>query len=64
MLWYHTIVRPFYALDGSNVQAGVDAAFQLLQESEAEFSQSALFLFFKGRMNRLNVFNCSETNAK
>ncbi|XP_008197438.1 tetratricopeptide repeat protein 39C isoform X2 [Tribolium castaneum] len=54
LLWYHTIVRPFYALDGSNVQAGVNAATQLLQESEGEYGQSALFLFFKGRVNRLN----------
>ncbi|XP_044253017.1 tetratricopeptide repeat protein 39C-like isoform X4 [Tribolium madens] len=54
LLWYHTIVRPFYALDGSNVQAGVNAATQLLQESEEEYGQSALFLFFKGRVNRLN----------
>ncbi|RZC32640.1 tetratricopeptide repeat protein 39C-like [Asbolus verrucosus] len=53
LLWYHTIVRPFYAIDGSNVQAGVNAAMQLLQESEAEYGQSALFLFFRGRCNRL-----------
>ncbi|XP_068915157.1 tetratricopeptide repeat protein 39C-like isoform X7 [Tenebrio molitor] len=53
LLWYHTIVRPFYALDGSNVQAGVNAATQLLNESETEYGESALFLFFKGRVNRL-----------
>ncbi|XP_063917509.1 tetratricopeptide repeat protein 39C-like isoform X2 [Zophobas morio] len=54
LLWYHTIVRPFYALDGSNVQAGANAATQLLQESETEYGLSALFLFFKGRVNRLS----------
>nr|CAH7769322.1 unnamed protein product [Callosobruchus chinensis] len=54
LLWYHTIVRPFYAIDGTNVQAGVECSEQLLKESEAEFAQSALFLFFRGRVCRLN----------
>ncbi|KAF2893225.1 hypothetical protein ILUMI_12944 [Ignelater luminosus] len=54
LLWYHTIVRPFYALDGSNVQAGVRAASQLLDESQEEYGDSALFLFFRGRVYRLN----------
>ncbi|CAH1984671.1 unnamed protein product [Acanthoscelides obtectus] len=54
LLWYHTIVRPFYAIDGTNVQAGVECSERLLKESEAEFSQSALFLFFTGRVCRLN----------
>nr|CAD7260221.1 unnamed protein product [Timema shepardi] len=51
LLWYHTIVRPFFALDGSNVRAGVDAAQHLIDESQDDFGQSALFLFFKGRSN-------------
>uniref|UniRef100_A0A1Y1LC40 Tetratricopeptide repeat protein 39C n=1 Tax=Photinus pyralis TaxID=7054 RepID=A0A1Y1LC40_PHOPY len=54
LLWYHTIVRPFYALDGSNVRAGVEAAMQLLDESQKEYRDSALFLFFLGRIHRLN----------
>ncbi|XP_030754327.1 tetratricopeptide repeat protein 39C-like isoform X2 [Sitophilus oryzae] len=54
LLWYHTIVRPFYAIDGTNVQAGVASSLVLIQESEKEFSNSALFLFFAGRTNRLN----------
>nr|CAD7438282.1 unnamed protein product [Timema bartmani] len=53
LLWYHTIVRPFFALDGSNVRAGVDAAQHLIDESQDDFGQSALFLFFKGRVERL-----------
>jgi len=55
LLWYHTIVRPFFALDGSNVQAGVEAAQHLITESQNDFGQSALFLFFKGRVERLKV---------
>ncbi|KAK4874861.1 hypothetical protein RN001_014221 [Aquatica leii] len=54
LLWYHTIVRPFYAIDGCNVQAGVEDALQLIRESEVEYEKSALFLFFKGRVHRLN----------
>lgn len=55
LLWYHTIVRPFFALDGSNVKAGVVVAKQLIAECHAEFHNSALFLFFAGRVERLEV---------
>lgn len=55
LLWYHTILRPFYALDGCNVKAGVDASLQLIEESEVEYKDSAIFLFFRGRVKRLNV---------
>ncbi|CAH1116013.1 unnamed protein product [Phaedon cochleariae] len=54
LLWFHTIVRPFYAIDGTNVQAGADVSTSLLNESEEEFGQSSLFLFFRGRVCRLN----------
>lgn len=56
LLWYHTIVRPFFALDGSNVKAGVEAAKELITECQPEFENSALFLFFAGRIERLQVF--------
>lgn len=55
LLWYHTIVRPFFALDGANVQAGIEVASQLIKDSQSEFSESALFLFFTGRIHRLKV---------
>jgi Protein of unknown function (DUF3808) len=48
-------VRPFFALDGSNVQAGVIAAESLITESQDVYGQSALFLFFRGRVERLKV---------
>ncbi|XP_054285187.1 tetratricopeptide repeat protein 39C-like isoform X2 [Macrosteles quadrilineatus] len=53
LLWYHTIVRPFLALDGTNVQAGLETAEILITESQPEFSNSALFIFFTGRIHRL-----------
>lgn len=55
LLWYHTIVRPFFALDGYNLQAGVKAASALMEEAQCDYSQSALFLFFEGRIKRLEV---------
>ncbi|KAF5280249.1 hypothetical protein FQA39_LY18072 [Lamprigera yunnana] len=63
LLWYHTIVRPFYGIDGRNVQAGVNAATQLLIESQMEYENSALFLFFKGRVHRLNSDICEALKA-
>ncbi|XP_022916644.1 tetratricopeptide repeat protein 39C-like isoform X2 [Onthophagus taurus] len=55
LLWYHTIVRPFFALDGTNVQAGVQIAAELIEEGKDEFEESALFLFFRGRVERLRA---------
>lgn len=55
-------MRPYFALDGSNVQAGVDEADSLIKESEAEFGDSALFLYFKGRVQRLKVMIFAEFN--
>ncbi|XP_043260175.1 tetratricopeptide repeat protein 39C-like [Colletes gigas] len=66
LLWYHTIVRPFFALDGSNLRAGVNAAKQLIAECHPEFNNSALFLFFTGRIERLesNVNGALEAYGK
>ncbi|KAG5881848.1 hypothetical protein JTB14_017906 [Gonioctena quinquepunctata] len=72
LLWYHTIVRPFYVIDGTDVRAGVEASLFLLQESEKEFQHSPLFLFFRGRICRLeadiqgalNAFQSAVDNTK
>ncbi|XP_066538086.1 tetratricopeptide repeat protein 39C-like isoform X2 [Hoplias malabaricus] len=53
LLWYHTVVQPFFALDGSETEAGLLAAKAILQNKEAEYPNSSLFLFFKGRVLRL-----------
>ncbi|XP_040567969.1 tetratricopeptide repeat protein 39C isoform X2 [Lepeophtheirus salmonis] len=53
LLWFHTIVRPFFGLDGANLRSGADAAQRLIDSSKADFSTSALFLFFQGRVDRL-----------
>ncbi|KAL6491048.1 hypothetical protein MHYP_G00013930 [Metynnis hypsauchen] len=53
LLWYHTVVQPFFALDGSETEAGLLAAKAILQKKEAEYPDSSLFMFFKGRVLRL-----------
>ncbi|KAL3272441.1 hypothetical protein HHI36_013921 [Cryptolaemus montrouzieri] len=71
LLWYHCIVRPFYAFDGTNVAAGSQISEQLIRETSGEFGESALFLFFKGRVCRLksnipaalNAFQAAVNNS-
>lgn len=54
LLWYHTVLRPFFALDGANdYNAGIEEAETIIAEKESEFQNSALFLFFRGRIQRL-----------
>lgn len=55
LLWYHTVVRPFFALDGSDTKAGLQEAKEILQKKEAAYPNSSLFMFFKGRIQRLEV---------
>ncbi|XP_047446622.1 tetratricopeptide repeat protein 39C-like [Mugil cephalus] len=53
LLWYHTVVQPFFALDGSDTQTGLSEAKAILQQREATYPNSSLFTFFKGRVQRL-----------
>ena len=57
LLWFHTIVRPFFGLDGSNSRSGADAAQRLIDGAKPEFAEASLFLFFQGRVNRLKVYS-------
>lgn len=58
LLWYHTVLRPFFALDGANqAQAGSREAELIIKEKEGEFPNSSLFLFFQGRIRRLEKKN-------
>jgi Protein of unknown function (DUF3808) len=52
LLWYFLIITPFYALENSDLSEEISNATQLLNEYE-QFDQSALFLFFSGRRQRL-----------
>ncbi|XP_066915361.1 tetratricopeptide repeat protein 39C-like [Clytia hemisphaerica] len=53
LLWYHTVVRPFCALDGNNIEKGLAEASVILDASEKEFPTSAIFLYFKALICRL-----------
>ncbi|NXW04983.1 TT39C protein, partial [Fregetta grallaria] len=55
LLWYHTVVRPFFALDGSDNKAGLKEAKEILAKKESAYPNSSLFMFFKGRIQRLEV---------
>lgn len=52
LLWYHTVVRPFFAIDGDKPDCGIPAAEAIMAEHEQFYSQSSLVLFFKGRIQR------------
>ncbi|XP_030606864.1 tetratricopeptide repeat protein 39C-like isoform X1 [Archocentrus centrarchus] len=53
LLWYHTVVQPFFALDGTDTQSGLMEAKSILKQREAIYPNSSLFIFFKGRVQRL-----------
>uniref|UniRef100_A0AAY4AZ75 Tetratricopeptide repeat domain 39C n=1 Tax=Denticeps clupeoides TaxID=299321 RepID=A0AAY4AZ75_9TELE len=53
LLWYHTVVQPFFALDGTDTQAGLAEAKAILHRKEEVYPNSSLFMFFKGRVQRL-----------
>uniref|UniRef100_A0A3Q3X1P4 Uncharacterized protein n=1 Tax=Mola mola TaxID=94237 RepID=A0A3Q3X1P4_MOLML len=53
LLWYHTVVQPFFALDTTDTQAGLLEAKSILQQRETTYPNSSLFMFFKGRVQRL-----------
>ncbi|XP_061694554.1 tetratricopeptide repeat protein 39C-like isoform X2 [Syngnathoides biaculeatus] len=53
LLWYHTVVQPFFALHGSDTHSGLAEAKAILRRRETVYPNSSLFMFFKGRVQRL-----------
>ncbi|KAL2090258.1 hypothetical protein ACEWY4_014946 [Coilia grayii] len=53
LLWYHTVVQPFFAVDGSDSQDGLLEAKAILQKKSVVYPNSSLFIFFRGRVQRL-----------
>lgn len=53
LLWYYTIVTPFFSLEGTNLNYEIDSAAELINEYHQLYGKSALFLFFRGRVERL-----------
>lgn len=52
LLYYYLIIVPFFAFENSDLSEEITVATQILNENE-RFDQSALFLFFSGRRQRL-----------
>ncbi len=50
LLWYHTIIRPFFALDGEEEDAGAAEAERLLATANAHYATSPLFMYFHGKV--------------
>lgn len=72
LVWYHTVIRPFFALDGQNWSAGeftctfflchltifiagIADGKAVLERGQRDYPKSALFLFFRARIYRLQV---------
>ncbi|ELU08384.1 hypothetical protein CAPTEDRAFT_138118 [Capitella teleta] len=53
LVWYHTVIRPFFALDGQNWSAGIADGKAVLERGQRDYPKSALFLFFRARIYRL-----------
>lgn len=54
LLWYWTVGHQIFAAENQNLDAEIGEVTAILAECEKEFSNSALFLFFKGRLQRMH----------
>jgi hypothetical protein len=52
LLWYYLVLRPFFTLESFDLTEDISIATNILNEYE-QFDQSALFLFFSGRRQKL-----------
>lgn len=52
LLWYYLILTPFFSLESSDLSDEINNATQILNDNES-LDQSALFLYFSGRRQRL-----------
>lgn len=56
LLWYFTIITPFFSMDGYDLRDEIQLCTKLINEIDDEYGDSALTLFFNGRVQRLKVF--------
>jgi tetratricopeptide (TPR) repeat protein len=52
LLWYYLVLVPFFSLEHSDLSKEIQTATEILNENE-QLDQSALFLYFSGRRQRL-----------
>lgn len=53
LLWYHTVVRPFFGLQSSTKEDCVKEALKILEENKPKYPKSALMSFYRGRVLKL-----------
>ncbi|XP_071502427.1 tetratricopeptide repeat protein 39C-like [Diadema antillarum] len=53
LLWYHTVVRPFFGIDSKNKESCINEALKILEERKAAYPNSALVMFYEGRVQKL-----------
>ncbi|PIK57131.1 putative tetratricopeptide repeat protein 39C-like [Apostichopus japonicus] len=53
LLWYHTVVRPFFGLQVSTKEDCVREALIILEENKPKYPNSALMSFYRGRVLKL-----------
>lgn len=53
LVYYHSVIRPFFALDGPNLCAGITEANRILERANVDYPDSALFLYFRSRVQIL-----------
>jgi len=53
VLWYHTIMKPFFTNTGELSADELIETVQLIDKYQTQYPDSSLFLFFKGRVCRL-----------
>lgn len=55
LLWYFTIITPFFSMDGYDLKDEIQLCTKLINEIDDEYGDGALTLFFNGRVQRLRV---------
>ncbi|XP_072042144.1 tetratricopeptide repeat protein 39C-like [Amphiura filiformis] len=53
LLWYHTVVRPFFGLDDKSTTSCVTEATAILEENEPKYPNSSLVMFYRGRVLKI-----------
>lgn len=57
LLWYYTFGTQLFRNEDGYAKDKIDVVANLLDENHTRYQQSAIFLFFHGRLERMKV-NC------
>lgn len=56
LLWYFTVIAPFFAFEDSNLTNELNEAIDIMNEFNDLYGKSSFFLFFRGRIERCVQF--------